>query len=110
MSDIEIKTLEKAKNASVISKVWSLTPQSSVLLNHHTGKSKQRGLFIPQILCEEFSGYNTKITSGTGQSLKAKSKVYYRPLINKTLNTVNSNVQFGEDFKGCQLVILNVNM
>ena len=97
---------EKAKNASVVSKVWSLAPQSSVLLNHHTGKSKQRGLFIPQILHEEFSGYNT--TRETGPSLKAK--VYYRPLISKTLNTVNNNVQFGEDFKGCWSVILNVNM
>ena len=33
----------------------------------------------------DFSGYNTRTTSETGQSLKAKSKVYYHPLINKTL-------------------------
>ena len=59
---------------------------------------------------QEFSGYNTRTTRETGQSLKAKSKVYYCPLINKTLNNVNSNVQFGEDFKGCWSVILNVNM
>ena len=33
---------------------------------------------------QEFSGYNTRTTRETGQSLKAKWNVYYRPLINKT--------------------------
>ena len=33
----------------------------------------------------DFSGYNTRTTRETGQSLKAKSKVYYHPLINKPL-------------------------
>ena len=35
----------------------------------------------------DFSGYNTRTTRETGQSLKAKSKIYYYPLIliNKTL-------------------------
>ena len=32
----------------------------------------------------DFSSYNTRTTRETGQSLKAKSKVYYRSLINKT--------------------------
>ena len=32
----------------------------------------------------DFSGYNTRGTRETGQSVKSKSKVYYRPMINKT--------------------------
>ena len=32
----------------------------------------------------DFSGYNTRRTRETGQSVKSKSKVYYRPMINKT--------------------------
>ena len=58
--------------------------------NHHT-EDDEDFLFLKSCVINpstpDFSGYNTRTTRETGQSLKAKSKIYYYPLIliNKTL-------------------------
>ena len=92
LSDIEIKTFageKKPKMPASLAKFGVLPVK--VLCNRiiiQRRANEEDFLFLKSCVINpntpDFSGYNTRTTGKTGQSLKAKSKVYCRPLINKT--------------------------
>ena len=95
LSDIEMKIFAGEKKPKMPASLAKFGVLPLKVLCHQIGIERRAAeedfLFLKSSVISritpDFSGYNTRGTRETGQSVKSKSKVYYRPMINKTLPT-----------------------